>query len=392
VAGVAAVPLEHAARPGRLDVAFVMEQDVGHAVQALHLRRELARLDHVDWRYVPVTFHEPRGAIEKLRFLPAGVRASLRARREVQAGLAQANDPDVLFWNTQKPALFCPGLLTRIPSVISLDVTPRQYDEMGEEYGHTPDRPGPLASLKHEWNKRVFKQAYRLLPATNWVARSLVEDYGVAPERMEVLPPGTDLQRFRPAFNSSTSERSPLRVLFVGGDFHRKGGDIVLEWFRSAARPNVEVHIVTRDPVDAAPGVVIHDLTYEDEKFPALYRQSDVFVLPTRAECFGLVLTEAMASGLPCVTCPVGGVPEVVLDSVTGLHTAAGDLGSFGQAMNILLADAGLRRRLGEAGRLRAEALFDANKNVRRIVEILREAAEERRATVESRRRGKGKS
>jgi glycosyltransferase involved in cell wall biosynthesis len=392
MARVAAVPLELAARPRRLDAAFVMEQDVGHAVQAIHLRRELAKLDYLDWRYVPVTFFEPQGSIEKLHFLPATVRALLRARREVQARLDQGNEPDVVFWNTQKPALFCPGLLAQVPSVISLDVTPRQYDELGGEYGHAPDRPGPLATLKHRWNRRIFNHAYRLLPATSWVARSLMEDYGVPPERVEVLPPGTDLQRFQPASRFSASEGSPLRVLFVGGELHRKGGDIVLEWFRAAARPGVELHIVTRDAVDEAPGVTFHRVSYDDKELPELYRQCDVFVLPTRAECFGLVLTEAMASGLPCVTCPVGGVPEVVIDGVTGLHAVPGDVKSFAQAMDVLLADAGLRRRLGSAGRLRAEALFDASRNVRRIVEILGEAVESRHGVVASERGGKVRS
>lgn len=364
-------PHTHLAKP--LDVAFVMEQDVGHAVQALHLRRELLRLDDVYSRHVPVTFYEPQGLIERLRFLPPTVRASLRARRQVLTGLSPSRQPDALFWNTQKPALFCRGLLARVPSVISLDVTPRQYDELAAEYGHAPDRPSPLATLKHRWNKSVFNQAFRLLPATAWAGRSLVEDYDVPPDRVEVLPPGTDLDRFRPDRSEGGSERSKLSVLFVGGDLHRKGGDIVLDWFRTMTRRDVELHIVTRDAIE--PGqAIVHRLAYEDEALPELYRRSDIFVLPTRAECFGLVLTEAMASGLPCVTCPVGGVPEVVLDGVTGLHTQPGDPASFSQAMDTLLADPALRQRMGNAGRLRAEERFDARRNVRRIVEILRDA------------------
>jgi glycosyltransferase involved in cell wall biosynthesis len=356
-----------------------MEQDVGHAVQASHLCRELARMTDLDWHYIPVSFYSKSGLVEKLKFLPATFRASVRARFEVEAGLA-GHQPEALFWNTQKPAVLCQSLVARVPSVMSLDVTPLQYDEMGEEYGHAADRLMPVSRFKHEMNRRVFNLAYRLLPATTWVADSLIDCYGVPPERIEVLPPGTDLERFRPASGKPSDDGARLRVLFVGGDFRRKGGDIVLDWFRTADKDRVELHLVTRDDLEIQPGAFVHRLSHEDAALTTLYQQADVFVLPTRAECFGLVLTEAMACGIPCVTCPVGGLAEVVEDGVTGLHTRAGDLNSFSLAMGSLLADTALRQRLGRAGREAAEERFDARRNVGRIVQILRQAAEEARS------------
>ncbi|HWC29093.1 MAG TPA: hypothetical protein VG845_03325, partial [Dehalococcoidia bacterium] len=70
-----------------LRAAFIMEQDVGHVVQAVHLRRELAQIPDLDWSYIPVSFWSEEGLIERLKFLPATVRASYRARLEVLAGL-----------------------------------------------------------------------------------------------------------------------------------------------------------------------------------------------------------------------------------------------------------------------------------------------------------------
>jgi glycosyltransferase involved in cell wall biosynthesis len=363
------------ARQDRLAAAFVMEQDVGHAVQAIHLRRELSYMNDLEWSYIPVTFHAPHGLVERISLLSPELRASLRARFEVRAGLA-GQRPQVLFWNTHKPSVLHQDLLARTPSVISLDVTPLQYDELGKAYGHSPDRAGVIASFKHAINRRVFRLAHKLLPATTWAARSLIDSYGVLPEKIEVLPPGTDLERFQPAdrFTSRSGER--LRVLFVGGDFLRKGGDVVLDWFRTADPKLVELHVVTREVLEPRQGLFVHALSFDDPDLPGLYQQADVFVLPTRAECFGLVLTEAMASGLPCVTCPVGGVAEVVLEGVTGLMVRPDDPTSFGRAMERLLADASLRWRMGTAGRKRAEERFDAKKNVRRIVEVLRETAE----------------
>jgi glycosyltransferase involved in cell wall biosynthesis len=362
-----------AAPAATLYAAFVMEQDVGHAVQALHLRRELAAIEGIEWDYVPVSFYQRGGLLEKLP-LPATIRASLRARFEVKAGLGRRL-PDAMLWNTQKPAVFCQGLLDQVPSAITLDVTPKQYDEIGEEYGHRPDGFPPLRAAKHALNRRLFSKARRLLPATDWVARSLVDDYDVLAERIEVLPPGTDLTRFTPVGRRPSEDDGVLRVLFVGGDFHRKGGDVLLDWYRNAAPEKVELNLVTRDAVSPPPGVRIHRLDYGDAELTRLYREADVFALPSRAECFGLVLSEALACGVPCVTCPVGGLPEVVQDGVTGLMVRPGDAVSLGEAMSALLADASLRRRLGEAGRKDAEQRFDARRNVRRMVEVLREVA-----------------
>jgi glycosyltransferase involved in cell wall biosynthesis len=357
-------------------VAFVMEQVVGHAVQAAHMRRCIVNHPEIEARFVPVTFFKKRGLVERLP-LPGYARAAYRARLEVSDGLGDW-EPDAIFWNTQKPAMFCSSLLRNVPSVISLDVTPKQYDDLAEEYGHVPDQPGAIASAKQWLNRRIFNQARLLLPATDWVRRSLIDDYGVPDERIEVLPPGTDVERFHPPTQRPSETSGTLRILFVGGDFIRKGGDTLLEWFRSSpASESCELHIVTREAVTSSERVVVHRLSHEKDRLAELFREADVFVLPTRAECFGLVLTEAMASGLPVVTCPVGGIPEVVDDGVSGLLVPAGDPRALDGALTRLIEDRALRLRLGEHGRQIAEQRFDARKNVARIAEILQEIAEQ---------------
>jgi glycosyltransferase involved in cell wall biosynthesis len=353
-----------------------MEQVVGHAVQAEHMRRCIVDHPEIEPRFVPVTFFKTRGLVERLP-LPSYLRAAYRARLEVTDGL-RAWDPDVIFWNTQKPAMFCSHLLRNIPSVISLDVTPKQYDDLAEEYGHEPDQPGPVASAKHWLNRRIFNQARLLLPATDWVRRSLIDDYGVPDDRIEVLPPGTDLERFHPPAERPSERTGILRILFVGGDFVRKGGDTLIEWFRSSpAAARCELHIVTREPITSSDRVVVHRLSHEKNRLAELFRESDIFVLPTRAECFGLVLTEAMASGLPVVTTPVGGIPEVVDDGVTGLLIPPGDVSALDEALSHLIDERPYRLGLGEFGRHVAEERFDARRNVARIAQVLHEIAEE---------------
>jgi hypothetical protein len=98
-----------------------------------------------------------------------------------------------LFFHTHKPAVLQPDLLLRYPSVLSLDVTPKQYDDLGEYYDHEPDTDGPTGRLKHQMNRFAFARARRIVAWSNWVRDSLIDDYGVAPRRVEVIPPGVGL-------------------------------------------------------------------------------------------------------------------------------------------------------------------------------------------------------
>jgi hypothetical protein len=110
-----------------LRVALAMERVVGHAVFAAEMEHHLAGREDLEVKGVPVTFHDESGWIERLPLVPPSLRAAWRARRQVMMHLGPWQ-PDVVFWNTQKPACLCLDLLRKCPSVISLDVTPKQYD------------------------------------------------------------------------------------------------------------------------------------------------------------------------------------------------------------------------------------------------------------------------
>jgi glycosyltransferase involved in cell wall biosynthesis len=87
--------------------------------------------------------------------------------------------------------------------------------------------------------------------------------------------------------------------------------------------------------------------------------QSDVFVLASRSEGMPLSVLEAMAAGLPVVASSVGGIPELVVSGETGLLVRPGDIDALAAALHTVLADRELRRAMGDAGRARAQHLFD---------------------------------
>ena len=123
-----------------------------------------------------------------------------------------------------------------------------------------------------------------------------------------------------------------------------------------------------------------------DELLPAYYQACDIFVLPAseRSEAFGLVQIEAMATGKPVVCTELGtGTSFVNQDGETGFVVPARDPVSLSEAINRLLADESLRRRMGEAGRVRAQAEFGADTMVERVVQVYRSLGVESDAAVE---------
>ncbi len=106
----------------------------------------------------------------------------------------------------------------------------------------------------------------------------------------------------------------------------------------------------------------------------SLVRAADVFVLPSRAEPFGLVLLEAMALGRPVVATAAGGPLEIVVDGETGLLVPPGDPAAMGAAIVDLLGDGGRRDRLGRQGLSRFRAAFTDDRMAEATVEVYRRA------------------
>jgi glycosyltransferase involved in cell wall biosynthesis len=132
-----------------------------------------------------------------------------------------------------------------------------------------------------------------------------------------VIPPGVDLENF-PVVSRTVPTNRPIRLLLVGGDFKRKGGELLLEVMRSGLSGQFELDIVTRDEVAPGIGVRVHRFEHGDPGLVALYRQADLFVMPSLAECFGIATVEAMATGLPVVVSNIGGARDIVDHAETG--------------------------------------------------------------------------
>lgn len=351
-------------------VAFVLEQTLGHVTHSRNLRALIPQNDSIRATFCPIEF-EPGRVLGNLPIWRNWtVRSGVRARRAIR--LTGRDEPlAALFIHSQVPAVLLGDRLRRLPSVVSLDATPVQYDELGEHYSH---RTGHHSVERVKWrmNRACYDAASHLVTWSDWAKASLVDHYGVADERVSVVPPGVDLEVWQQCADRRAPP-GPVRILFVGGDLDRKGGADLLEAFASLrCTHTAELHLVTSAEVPSSPGVVVHNgLTANSPELVELYHSSHIFCLPTLGDCLPMVLSEAGASSLPLVSTAVGAIPEIVVEGVTGMLVPPRDSRSLATVLERLIADPDLRRRLGGAAREHVRKRFDARRNSDALVELL---------------------
>ncbi len=351
--------------------AFVMDQQVGLKTQALNWERVVSEDASVQAAWVPVCYEADGGVVTRLPGVPSGIKGSLRGIAEIKSGLGQKKFDGVL-WATWA-AKSVPALVSAAPSFLVMDMTPTQMEGMGAFYGYGKSRARFGAGFKRRATERLYNAAAHLFPWNEWVAASLRDDYGVPAEKITAISPGVDQLLFRPA-PALRAEDDVARLLFVGGDFARKGGDLLQRWAKETrvAAP-WELHLVTRDAVPDTPNVVVHHgIANNSPALAQLYQRSDLFVLPTRADCYSLVAMEAMSCGLPVVISNLGGISEIIKDGETGILLEPGDYDALASALDTLVMDAARRQAMGEAALQRAQTHFNCRINLGRILEAMK--------------------
>jgi glycosyltransferase involved in cell wall biosynthesis len=355
-------------------LGFALEYSLGHITHAQNLKRVLENQPEITPTFVDLPFDGMTGAWTRL----PGVRSnwSLRASLGAWLGLRRhMASLDAALYHTQVTSLFAAGLMRRVPSVISLDATPLQYDSLGEFYGHVPSANPRLEALKKRLNQRAFGAARHLVAWSEWAKSSLVADYGVAPEKISVIPPGIDTARWR--CERALRPAGPVNLLFVGGDFPRKGGETLLEAFRQLPPGTAHLNIVTKttDAGKKMPNVTVwHDVVPNSDTLRTLFAEADLFVFPTRGDCLPLAVMEALASGLPVITTTVGALPEAVTHDETGWIVPPNDPAALADALRTLVGDAGLRGRLSAQAARVGQERFDASKNYAKLIQTVQRA------------------
>ncbi|MBI4571913.1 MAG: glycogen synthase [candidate division NC10 bacterium] len=367
----------------------------GAGVHVDYLSRELAKLIPVEVRtFGDQNVQTANFAVQGFRFAEAGLEGAaetflpaLQALRVCTGFLARPIDADVVHCHTWYAHFG--GLLAKALYGIPLVVTAHSLEPLRpwkrEQLGRGADLSG--------WIERAALEAADAIVA---VSREMKADilrlFKVQPEKVHVIHNGIDTDEYRPGSSRGGLERygiEPLRpyVLCVGRISRQKGIlhlvnaiphlDPAAQVVLCAASPDStdiakEVEEAVRGVAATRGGIVWVRQMVDRPTAIELYSHAAVFCCPSIYEPFGIINLEAMACETPVVASAVGGIPEVVVHGETGFLVPLEQQAEspfepvhpdrfsrdLARAINVLLADAGLRQTMGTKGRRRAEALF----------------------------------
>lgn len=244
--------------------------------------------------------------------------------------------------------------------------------------------------------QRVVAVADRLIAPTETERGQLIDLYGAAPQKITVIPPGVDLDRFQRMEKEQAKSTVNLpaertHILFTGRIEPLKGIDTLLRATallrqrRPEVAANARVTIIGGDPAAIGRDAELTRLynlrcslnlcdlvgfigAKEQEVLPYYFAAADMVVMPSHYESFGMVALEAMATGTPVVASEVGGLAHLVHHGKTGLTFPPQDHETLAARLDELLTDADLRRRLGDQANAHARQ-FHWPTIVRRMVE-----------------------
>ena len=181
-----------------------------------------------------------------------------------------------------------------------------------------------------DMEQRALSRCAAAIFASDWAARSALENYTVDPAKVQVIPFGANIECHRTMADIEEITRRKsfdiCRLLFLGVDWTRKGGDLVLEVATELNRRGIptELHVVGCEPPMATPDFVVrHGFISKKSpdgaaKFDQLLMDSHFLILPSMAECYGLVFAEASSFGLPSIAPRVGGITTAIADGRNG--------------------------------------------------------------------------
>jgi glycosyltransferase involved in cell wall biosynthesis len=216
-------------------------------------------------------------------------------------------------------------LETDIPIILALDITFALQHNYYERYSALLSWS---ASASDQIETMAYQRASALIYPGQWSARSAIEEYTIASEKVHIIPFGANLDVAPPLELVQNKRQSGhCRLLFLGLGWERKGGDIAFETLLKLEELGVEAELIVcgsippgglkHERMRVIPFLDKHDAS-QYKKLEELYITSDFLLLPTRCDCFPIVFCEASAYGLPVITTNTGGVADAITNGING--------------------------------------------------------------------------
>jgi len=185
--------------------------------------------------------------------------------------------------------------------------------------------------------KTIYHNATITFTRSSNISRSLIDQYACPPDKVLCVYAGSNASVFEESFHHD--HYSYKNILFVGRDWHRKGGPELVEAFKSVLKlhPEAKLTIVGCSPKLDVPNCEVVGQVPLDQ-VPHYYKRASIFCMPTKREPFGIVFVEAMRYKLPIVATNIGAIPDLVKEGVNGYLVQPGDIDPLAKALIDLLA------------------------------------------------------
>jgi glycosyltransferase involved in cell wall biosynthesis len=372
-------------RPARpiYRLGFILNITLGNKTRYLNLRKYAERDASAHFEWAPVSHHDPDPESRPWRFLPAGLRMRLFVLQQTLPVMRRLDQLDAVMVHLFEADVILPlrRLLRKSPLLFSsTDEAPIVDRANYPLYPHDMDKPVWRQKLRLAIDLWRIRNTDHFVPFSKWGGDILEKGCGAPADRVHPIHVGIDLEIW-PRLVRTERAAGRVKILFVGGDFVRKGGDLLLEVFSARFSDVAELHLVSRQAPQVLPlHVYAHrDLNPNDGRLRELYASSDFFVLPSTADLIAWGYVEALACGLPVIGTDTGATRELVRNGQTGLLIPVGDVGALAAAMQTLIDDPALRLRMGHNGRELIEQHYSAAVNVPRILQVMKDAVDQRR-------------
>lgn len=311
------------------------------------------------------------------RYHTHGVAFGERSRNAKRSIGAHRDSIDAIL---QVGATFAPRGCSGIPYFLYCDANFRLAERSANSPWVAPLRASEVEAVVRR-ERSVYEGAEAIFTLSEMARGSFLTDFEIPPERVVTVHAGPNIDVTRiPALRRLTPRTSsPPSILFVGREFERKGGDLLLQAFTRvrASVPDARLRIVgVRNRQFDIPGVESLGLLRKDhpeelQQLVDAYLSADVFCHPAHFEAFGIVVLEAMFFGLPCVTTRAWALPEMVVDGETGYTVPMNDVDALANRLQHLLAHPVLARRMGDAGYARAQRHFTWSEVARKMTQTM---------------------
>ena len=372
--------------PPRYRFGFILTTTLGNKTRYLNFRKYAERDASVHFEWAPVSHYDPDPDSRPWRSLPAGLRMRLFVLQQTLPVMRRLDQFEAVMVHLFEADVILPArrLFKKSPVLFSsTDEAPIVDRATYPLYPDEIKKPVWRQKLRLAIDRWRIRNTDHFVPYSKWVGDIIEKGCGAPADRVHPIHVGVDLEIW-PRVVRTERSAGRVKILFVGGDFVRKGGDLLLEVFSARFSDVAELHLIGRQaPQVLPPHVYAHrDLNPNDGRLRELYADADVFVQPSTADLGPTwALLEALSCSLPVVATDVGATREVVRPGETGFLIPVGDAGALAEAMQTLIDDPGLRLRMGHHGRELIEQHYSAAANVPRILQVMKDAVDQRRQT-----------